>query len=284
MTTNYQKTKRRLQAHFGFARMPFNKFTWATQMFNSESQRELLHGLLMWTELKGLALVTGTTGVGKSITLRRFDQELDDSHFHVFKFSQLPHTVTGFLRSLNRALDLPMRHHTVDLYDAAQKHLTSYQNEHGPHPILLVDDGEGLQVPILDLLRRLTCYELDAEDRFSILLIGTEQMLTTLRHPSLAPLRSRLGYVQNLRPFSLEDTRNYVRYHLERAGADPKLITDEAMKRLFQASAGIPRRINQLATQALIVAAVRGRDQIDGEFMASVIAAHPLYDTTGGEA
>jgi len=160
----------------------------------------------------------------------------------------------------------------------------SYQNEHGPHPILLVDDAEGLKVPVLDLIRRLTCYELDAQDRFSILLVGTEQLLNTLRSAILAPLRSRLGYVQTLRPFSLEDTRNYVRYHLERASADPKLITDEAVKRLFQASKGVPRRINQLATQALILAAVRGRDQIDGEFMAKVIADHPLYETTGGEA
>jgi len=115
MTTKYQKTKRRLQAHYGFARMPFNKYTWAAQMYKSQSQRELLHGLLMWTELKGIALVIGRTGVGKSITLRRFDQETDDSHYHILKFSQLPHTVTGFLRSLNRILDLPMRHHTVDL-------------------------------------------------------------------------------------------------------------------------------------------------------------------------
>jgi len=282
-TTKHQKTKRRLQAHYGFARMPFSKYTWAAQMFDSQSQRELLDGLRMWTEIKGLALVNGQSGVGKSITLRRFSQELDDSRFRVLDFSYLPHTVTGFLRSLNRLLGLPMRQHATDLYDSAQKHLASYQKEHGPHPVLLIDDAEGLAVPVLDLLRRLTAYELDAEDRFSLLLAGTEELLGTLRHPSLSSLRSRIGYAQTLRPFNLEDVRNYVRYHLERAEADPKLFSEDAIKRLFQASQGIPRNINQLAMQALIETAVYGQDKIDGRFMTKVIAAHPLYRTTGGE-
>ena len=283
MTTKHQKTKRRLQAHFGFSRMPFSKYTWATQMFDSQSQGELLAGLRMWTELKGVSLVTGQSGVGKSISLRRFAKELDDSRFRVLAFDQLPHTLTGFLRSLNRLLGLPMRQHTTDLFDGAQTHLASYQKEHGPHPVLLVDDAEGLAVPVLDMLRRLTSYELDAEDRFSLLIAGTEELLGALRNPGLASLRSRIGYAQSLHPFGLEDVRNYVRYHLERAEADPKLFSEDALKRLFQASQGIPRNINQLAMQALIETAVYGREKVDGRFMTRVIAAHPLYQTTGGE-
>lgn len=282
MTTQHQKTKRRLQAHFGFGRIPFSKYTWATQMFDSQSQSELLDGLRMWTELKGVSLVTGQSGVGKSISLRRFAKELDDSRFRVLTFDQLPHTLTGFLRSLNRLLCLPMRQHTTDLFDSAQAHLASYQKEHGPHPVLLVDDAEGLSVSVLDMLRRLTCYELDAEDRFSLLIAGTEELLGTLRHPSLASLRSRIGYAQSLHPFALEDVRNYVRYHIERAEADPKLFSEDALKRLFQASQGIPRNVNQLAMQALIETAVYGHDKIDGRTMTRVIATHPLYQTTGG--
>ena len=51
--------KRRLQAHFGFTRLPFRKNMAAADMFDSRSQRELLAGLLMWTELGGIALVVG---------------------------------------------------------------------------------------------------------------------------------------------------------------------------------------------------------------------------------
>ena len=125
--------KRRLRAHFGFARMPFSKFTWAKHMFDFTPQRDLLAALDMWTELKGFALVVGPSGVGKSITLRRFVQSLDDARYRVFDFSYLPVTVTGFLRSLNRCLGLPMRLHSADLFDAAQKFLVTFEQEHGPH-------------------------------------------------------------------------------------------------------------------------------------------------------
>lgn len=278
MSEATREEKRRLRTHFGLSRAPFTKYAWASKMFESAEQRELVGALRMWVdEIRGIALVSGPAGVGKSISLRRFVHELDDQRFRVFDFSHLPSTVTGFLRSLNRKLGLPMRLHATDLFDAAQKHLAAYEKEHGPHPVVLIDDAEGLTVAVCDVLRRLTCYELDAEDRFSLLLAGTEQIVATLRHPQLEPLRSRITYAHALRPFRLEDTRNYIRYHQERADAGTRLFTDEAIQRLFQASQGRPRTINQLAVQCLIAAAATGRDQVDGDFVKARIQEHPLY-------
>ena len=280
-TTTHQK--RRLRAHFGFAKMPFAKAMWAAHMFDSASQRDLLHGLHMWLEILGFALVTGASGVGKSITLRRFVQDLDETRYRVVDFAYLPTTVTGFLRSLNRKLGLPMRLHSVDLFDQAQKHLVTYQQERGAHPIVLIDDAEGLSSPVMDLLRRLTAFDMDAEDHFSVLLSGTDDLLGVLRHPSLASLRSRVFFAEALKPFGMDDARNYIRFHLERAQVDPRVFTDQAIRHLFQASQGRPRNINQLATQALIQAAVQSRDAIDGDFMGHIIDLHPLYQRpTGG--
>jgi type II secretory pathway predicted ATPase ExeA len=278
-----RKQRQRLKSHFGFSKMPFNKNVWAAQMFDSSAQRELLQSLEMWIEVKGIALVTGQSGVGKSITLRKFVQQLDDARYRVIDFTYLPCTVTGFLRSLNRKLGLPMRNHTSDLFDAAQSHLAVFEKEHGPHPVLVLDDAEGLRVQVIDAIRRLTSYDLDAEDRFSVLLSGTDEVLELLRHPDLAPLRTRVSYAQTLKPFGLEDTQNYIRFHLDRANVDPKLFSDVASKRLFHASMGCPRSINQLAMQALIQTAVLGRDTIDAQLMDSVIAAHPFYQSLATE-
>ena len=269
--------KLRLQAHYRFSKLPFSKYMWARHMFDSESQRELLYGLMLWTELGGLALVVGSSGVGKSITLRRFVQELDESRHHVYALTYLPTTVYGFLRSLSRALGLPIRSHSADLFAAAQAHLVTHEQERGARPILLIDDGEGLTPEVFDVLRRLTCHDLDGDDRFSLVLSGTEELLRTLRHPGLDTLRSRVVFAQSLRPFGLEDTRNYMRFHLERADADRKLFSDGAIKRIFQVSAGRPRNINQLATQALIQGVVRGRELIDSKLLDAVITEHPLY-------
>lgn len=269
--------KRRLQAHFGFTGMPFRKNVHAAQMFDSASQRDLGHGLALWTEVRGLGLVTGASGVGKSIAIRRFAAALDEARFTVLRFGQVPTTPAGFLRSLCRLLGLPMRRHTADLFDQARAHLNGYADAHGPHPVLVLDDAEGMRVDALDLLRRLTHWDLDAADHFSVLVVGTEAVLDALRAPQLASLRSRFSYAAQLRPFTIEDTRNYVRFHLHGAGVGDTLFTDEAVREIFLASGGTPRAVNQLALHALISAAVQGRDALDGTFVGSAIASHPLY-------
>ena len=269
--------KRRLQAHFAFTKLPFRKNMHAADMFDSRSQRELLQALLMWLEIRGIALVTGPSGVGKSTTLRRFTQSLDEARYHVVLLRSLPTTTLGFLRSINRALGLPMRLHAADLFDQAHAFLTS-QGEDGPHPLLVLDDAEGVCPAFFDLLRRLTAYALDAEDRFSVLVTGTDALLRTLRDPSLEPFVTRIGFASTLKPFTLEDTRNYIAFHLQRAGARDRLFSDDAVRRVFQASQGAPRRINQVALHVLVQAAVSGQDTINGDFVASQLAAHPLYD------
>lgn len=272
------RKRRRLKAHFAFSRIPFHKQMPARKMFDSSCQRELLAALLMWLEIGGIALVTGSTGVGKSITVRRFVSELDEARYRVIDFAYLPTTVPGFLRSLCRSLDLPVRGHAADLFDTIKRHLATYAQEHGPHPVIIVDDAEGISVDVADTLRRLTAFELDSADRFSLLISGTEAVMKVLRHPRLDTWRSRVVYAHGLRAFTSEDTRNYIRFHLERATASPKLFTDDAIKRIFQVSHGRPRLINQLATQALVEAAVRGLDDVDGAFIGKVIGAHPLYN------
>lgn len=152
----------------------------------------------------------------------------------------MPATPHGFLWAINRTLGLPMRLHLTDLFDQAHAHLTTRADDDAPHPVLVPDDAEGTNVENQDLLRRLTAYALDSEDRFSVLLSGTDDLLRMLRDARLEPLRSRIGYTSMLRPFGLEDARNYVTFHLTRAGVREDLFSNDAVRRLFRASHGRP--------------------------------------------
>ena len=174
--------KRRLQAHFGFTGMPFRKNVPAHKMFDSRAQRELVHALVLWLEVKGFALVTGPTGVGKSISLRRFSAQIDEQRFRVLRFDQVPSTPMGLLRSLCRLLGLPMRLHVADLFDQARDHLCAASGN-GPHPVILLDNAEGMRPDALDVIRRLTSADLDAEEHFSVLVTGTEELAHTLALP-----------------------------------------------------------------------------------------------------
>ena len=277
-----EPVKLRLQSHFAFVRLPFRKTMGYDEMFDSRSQRELLQGLTLWSDVRGMALVTGPSGAGKSITVRRFARSLDEARYRVVYLSHARSTLTGFLRSINRALDLPMRQHSSDLFDQAHAHLTANGPDRGPHPLLILDDAEAMSPELFDVLRRLTNYALDAEDRFSVLITGTDAVLRTLRDPALEPFNTRLGFVHALRGFNLEDTRNYISFQLRHAGARDGLFAEGAVKKLFQASGGTPRRINQLALHTLIQGAVLGVDTVTTEFMTQQLHNHPLYDPATG--
>ena len=129
------KQKLHLKSYFGFSKVPFTKYMWASKMFNAKAQKEFIDGLHLWLETRGIALLYGPSGVGKSISLRRFKNDLDERRFEVFYLFNLRITPTGFLRSLSRILGLPVLYHQADLFDAISAFLAQYEerNRETPH-------------------------------------------------------------------------------------------------------------------------------------------------------
>ena len=269
-----------LKPYFGFTRIPFTKYMWATKMFDASAQRELIDGLHLWLETQGIALLYGPAGVGKSITLRRFREELDDRRFDLFYLFNLRVTPTGFLRSLCRILALPVLYHQADLFDAISAFLGQYEERNRKYPIILFDDGDGLSDRLLELLRLMANFSMDSEDRFSFILSGTQKLALRLKEPQNEALKQRIVFSHHLRGFTIDDARNYVRFHLKRAEAPKELFTDNAIQMIFHLAKGLPRVINQIALQTLIQAAIRGVENIDENFLKQHVLNNSLFDNT----
>ena len=269
-----------LKSYFGFTRIPFTKYMWATKMFDASAQRELIDGLHLWLETRGIALLYGPAGVGKSITLRRFREELDDRRFDLFYLFNLRVTPTGFLRNLCRILALPVLYHQADLFDAISAFLGQYEERNRKYPIILFDDGDGLSDRLLELLRLMANFSMDSEDRFSIILSGTQKLALRLKEPQNEALRQRIVFSHHLRTFTIDDARNYVRFHLKRAEAPKDLFADNAIQMIFHLAKGLPRVINQIALQTLIQAAIRRVDTIDENFLKQHVLNNSLFDNT----
>ena len=269
-----------LKSYFGFTRIPFTKYMWANKMFDASAQRELIEGLHLWLETRGIALLYGPAGVGKSITLRRFREEIDDRRFDLFYLFNLRVTPTGFLRSLCRLLGLPVLYHQADLFDAISAFLGQYEERNRKYPIILFDDGDGLSDRLLELLRLIANFSMDSEDRFSFILSGTQKLALRLKEPQNEALKQRIVFSYNLRGFTIDDARNYVRFHLQRAEAPKELFTDNAIQMIFHIAKGLPRIINQIALQTLIQAAVRRVDTIDENFLKQHVLNNSLFDNT----
>jgi general secretion pathway protein A len=268
----------RLKSYFGFSKIPFTKHMWATKMFDASAQRELIDSLHLWLETRGIAILYGPPGVGKSISLRRFKAELDDRRYELYYLYNLRITTTGFLRSLCRSLGLPVLYHQADLFDAISSFLAQYEERSRKHPILIFDDGDGLSDPLLELLRLLGNFVMDSEDRFSFILSGSQRLALKVKQPQNEAFRQRIVFSHSLRGFSIDDARNYIRFHIERSEGPKELFTDEAVQLIFQMAKGLPRVINQIALQAVIRAAVRRVDHIDESFIKQQVLQDSLFD------
>jgi len=267
-----------LQSFFGFSKTPFTKYMWAAKMFESQSQGELLKGLHYWREMRGIAAVFGKPGLGKSITLRRFREELDKREYQPYYLWNLRTTPLGFFRSLSRVLQLPPYQYLADMFDAVSSAFGRMEEDTHKHPLLILDDGDNLTPEVLEYLRLLTNYQMDCEDRVSLILCGTEVLQGRLREYRNRAFRQRVNYCHSLKPFSIEDARAYVDFHLKRAEAPPDLFTEGAVTWLYAVSQGVPRCFNQAAVQALIQAATYRKERIDENFLQKQVAGNLLLE------
>ncbi len=270
--------KVRLQSYFGFSRIPFTKYMWAKNMFLSAGQAELLRGLNLFLEYKGISLVSGPPGVGKSITLRRLKEELDERAYGLFYFFNVRSTPLGFFRSLARTLSLPASFQKADLFDVINTELGRYEEATSRHPILILDDCDGLSDELLEDLRLLTNYAFDCEDRFSMILSGTPLFTSRLRQPQNRTLHQRIRFSFSLKGLTIEEAKAYIEFHVKRAEGPPDLFAPGAIHLLFQAARGFPRVINQLASHALIQAAIKKKDRIDEKFLRVHVLAGALFE------
>jgi len=182
------------------------------------------------------------------------------------------------MRSLSRTLGLDPKQHTADMFDRISAHLNEYEDIHTKHPILVFDNGEKLPKNLLEFIRLLSNFEMDSQDKCSILILGTEDLYTFVSKADNRGFNQCVTYIHKLRSFTLEETKQYFHFHLKRAEGRSDIFTPGVIDLIFHYAKGVPRPINQLATQSLIRASVKGVDQIDEQFFKKHVLPHTFYD------
>ncbi|MGE4578919.1 MAG: ExeA family protein [Desulfuromonadales bacterium] len=256
---------------YGFSERPFSKTPDPRFLYLSRMHREALARLTYAVEERDLVLLTGGIGCGKTTLSRALMDELGEG-FRVILFINPRLTPMEFLRSLALRLDIaePSRFKT-DLLEEIGTALYRFYQE-GVCPVLVIDEAQ--LVPhkeTFDEIRLLTNFQLDDQNLMSIVLMGQPELKKRLAHRSFEPLRQRIGMQFDLQPLPLEDTRAYLDFRLAVAGGLPGLFADDAVQLIHQTSGGVPRKINQIASLALLEGFGREARPIDSSVLVSVM-------------
>jgi type II secretory pathway predicted ATPase ExeA len=221
----------------------------------------------------GFALVTGLSGLGKSVTLRVLAERL--SALRDVQIGVLSRPQAGlhdFYRELGELFGVQLQPHNrwggaKALRERWQAHIDAALCR----PVLIIDEGQEMQLAVLNELRLLCSARLDSHLLLTVVLAGDQRLIERFRSEELLPLGSRMRVRLALERATPEDLRELLQHALAKAGA-PKLMTAELVATLCDHAQGNLRVLMNMASELLAAAAQREAAQIDEQLFFDTFA------------
>jgi len=256
-TEFYQMTER------PFNVTPDPKFLYLNARYR-EAIASLNYGI---SQRKGFITLIGEAGTGKTTLLKRLLEDLDPKTKTVFIFN----TNVSFeeiLEYIFAEFDLAV-HNGKKLY-MLQRLNTFLLEElrNGGNVALLIDEAQDLEFSVLEDLRLLSNLETAKEKILQIVLSGQPELGQKLSNPILRQLRQRISINCRLLPLSREEIAEYLQFRLQAAGCpDLKLFSRDAEERVYHFSRGVPRLVNVVCDNALVIGYALGKKRIGADLI-----------------
>jgi general secretion pathway protein A len=264
---------------------PFNvtpdpKFLYLNARYR-EAIASLNYGI---TQRKGFITLIGEAGTGKTTLLNKLLEDLDPRTKSVFIFNTNV-TFEEILEYIFAEFDLPV-HNGKKLY-MLQRLNTFLLDElrAGSNVALLIDEAQDLEFSVLEDLRLLSNLETAKEKILQIVLSGQPELGQKLSNPVLRQLRQRIGINCRLLPLSREEITEYIQCRLRTAGCpDLKLFSRDAEERIYHFSRGIPRLVNVVCDNALVIGYALGKKRIGADVVTEAAADLLSTEQAAGDA
>ena len=259
---------------FGLARRPFPA-TPDTDCYYPASGHEAALAALQSALAadEGMALLVGGPGTGKSLLGQLLLERLPDGQVSaLLTNSHLPDRA-ALLQAILYDLALPYGDRGEQVLRLRLTEQLLKNCAAGKRTVLVVDEAQHLSADLLEELRLLTNLEAGSRKALQVVLIGQPAILETLAQPALTVLQQRLVVRSCVEPLGIEEACDYLLHHLRHAGAQAeKVMDDTALEVLARGSGGVPRRLNQAAQQALMLADAGELARIDAEAALEALA------------
>jgi type II secretory pathway predicted ATPase ExeA len=253
----------RLQAHYGFTRMPFGRDLAPGTLFRHTAHAEAAARLTWCVTEKTIGVVTGEVGVGKTVALRAALDTLDPARHSVVYIGDPEVGLRGILHQIVTSLGAHPRPHLSTLIPQTADTLAGEHAERGRTPIVVIDEAHLLDHRQLDALRMLTNHDLDSRQPFALILLGQPTLRRMIKLGVLAALDQRIAVRYTMTGMTSEETTGYLRHHLQQAGRSDPLFSDDAITLIHESSRGKPRTVNNVAIQALLATFAQGKAIVD---------------------
>ena len=277
------------EAFYGLSDKPFQLNPDPSFYFGSRQHRRAMayleYGL---HQNEGFIVVTGEVGAGKTTIVRSLLAKLDP---HKVVAAQLVSTqldAEDTLRLVAAAFGLKTKDVAKsDLLLALEAFLVTVTTQ-GKRALLIVDEAQNLTPRAVEELRMLSNFQLETHALLQSFLVGQPEFRKTMQSPHMLQLRQRVIAACHIGPLDAEETRGYIEHRLKCVGwKDKPQFQPDTFAAVYQATGGIPRRINALCDRLLLAGFIGSKtafNRFDAEEVAREIRDESFSISGGAEA
>ncbi|MBF0385248.1 MAG: AAA family ATPase [Candidatus Omnitrophica bacterium] len=251
---------------------PFNVTADPGFYFSSEHHNEAFSHLLYGIkQRKGIIVLTGEVGTGKTTLCRKLLSKLDEGVKTAFilnpRFSDI-----DLLKFILKDLGIKGNYRNkFSLINALNEFLISEASK-GGNVVVMIDEAQNLKVPQLEQVRLLSNLETEKEKLLQIILVGQPELDDKLKLEELRQLNQRISVRYNVPPLEEKEVGEYIEHRIKKASASSEInpsieFTAEAIKSIYKFSDGIPRIINIICDRALLAGYVNETHTFDNRIV-----------------
>lgn len=258
---------------YGFRRPPFNNTPDPKFFFLSRQHQEALSRLVYAAQARrGFVLLTGEIGSGKTTLCRALMNRLRLTT-EVALVTNANITSKELISSIAEELGVSTRRKSKGAILRELNRFLIEQLSLDRNVLVILDEAQNLKGAVLEEVRMLSNLETAQEKLVQIFLVGQPELRDKINQPELKQLRQRIALRYHVLPLDGDECRKYVahRLHIAEAERVPE-FSGAALEKIFRYSEGVPRLINTVCDNALIVGFTRGTLTLDGDIIDEVIA------------
>jgi len=250
-----------------FSNAPVSRFYYNSAQ-HSQALTRLMHAV---SYMKGLSILVGDIGAGKTTLARRMLDSLPESEYEAALLVIIHSGITAnwLLRriALQLGVESPAQEKLALLSQLYQRLLQIYES--GKKAVVLIDEAQMLETrELMEEFRGLLNLEVPERKLISFVFFGLPEIEKNLKLDP--PLAQRVAFRYKLEPFTAESTEAYVKHRLRLAGSPRMPFNPEALLAIHKASGGTPRVINTLCDNSLFEAFLSRQETIGEELIRRV--------------
>lgn len=249
-----------IETYYNLSGLPFEKATAFENLFSNAAATELLARLAHLQQCRGMMLITGEPGSGKTTVVHHFASKLNPNSYQVIYIPLSTVTATDFYRQLCRELTGQVPYRKSDLYRTAQTAIRDLVENKKRIPVIILDEAHLLVHQTLMELPILCNFQMDSVDPAMVILIGHPHLRQRLEQHLYQSLLRRIVISFAMPPLTRPETEAFIEHHLALKKRKKPLFSDAAFQAVFQNTSGSPAMIARLVIKTLHVGA---RQRID---------------------